>query len=208
MNWLFADSPSRSNPMRADQPEYTRYNHSARPRRHYRRPRVPCRAHRSPRTIRQRSPYRTRNRLRQGRLPSTSRHEHPELNFLGIEWANEFYKYSADAWPPRHHQRSHHAYRCPALRHSSLAESSLAALHIYHPDPWPKSDITTSRLISRPSSKLFPRSCRSARAWPSRPTTRILRADSSRHGHLPAPDARGIRRPGLRNRRGKHPDQF
>ena len=73
---------------------------------------------------------------------------YPERNFFGIEWANEFYRYACDRL--RRHGlenvrllRSDAAYFmrviCPA--------DSLAALHVYHPDPWPKKRHHKRRLI-------------------------------------------------------------
>lgn len=63
----------------------------------------------------------------------------PERNFLGIEWAGEFYRYAVDRmerwqvpnvrllrWDAGHFIRQ----ICP--------RASLLALHVYHPDPWPK----------------------------------------------------------------------
>lgn len=64
---------------------------------------------------------------------------HPERNFLGIEWANQFYKFAVDRmqrWrvPNVRMLRTDAAHFvkvvCPRV--------SLAALHVYHPDPWPK----------------------------------------------------------------------
>jgi len=64
---------------------------------------------------------------------------HPERNFLGIEWANEFYRYAVDRM-----QR----WRVPNVRmlrtdaahfiRVVCPRDSLTALHVYHPDPWPK----------------------------------------------------------------------
>lgn len=63
----------------------------------------------------------------------------PERNFLGIEWASKYYRFAVDrmerwgvtnvrmvrldagAWVRQH---------CP--------RNSLSAIHVYHPDPWPK----------------------------------------------------------------------
>lgn len=63
----------------------------------------------------------------------------PERNFLGIEWANEFYRFAADRltrWgvPNVRMLRTDASHFiqvvCPRV--------SLTALHVYHPDPWPK----------------------------------------------------------------------
>ncbi|MEW6197362.1 MAG: tRNA (guanosine(46)-N7)-methyltransferase TrmB [Planctomycetota bacterium] len=63
----------------------------------------------------------------------------PDRNFLGIEWASEFYRYAVDRmerwkapnvrilrWDGGHFIRT----ICPP--------ESITALHVYHPDPWPK----------------------------------------------------------------------
>lgn len=63
----------------------------------------------------------------------------PDRNFLGIEWANEFYRFAVDRmerwkvpnvrmlrWDAGHFIRT----ICPP--------ASVTALHVYHPDPWPK----------------------------------------------------------------------
>ncbi len=64
---------------------------------------------------------------------------HPERNFLGIEWANQFFRFAADRlrrWGVTNARmvRTDAAHfirvQCP--------RDSLAALHVYHPDPWPK----------------------------------------------------------------------
>ena len=63
----------------------------------------------------------------------------PERNFLGIEWANEYYRFGVDRmerWQIANVRllRSDGAHFirivCP--------RESLTALHVYHPDPWPK----------------------------------------------------------------------
>lgn len=73
-----------------------------------------------------------------GFLLDRARH-HPDIRMLGIEWANKYYKYIADRLARRGvtnarvmrtdagHFVAHH-----------LPPQCLAALHIYHPDPWPK----------------------------------------------------------------------
>jgi tRNA (guanine-N7-)-methyltransferase len=63
----------------------------------------------------------------------------PEHNFLGLEWAGEFYRYAVDRmqrWKMPNvrllrSDASHFVrFTCP--------RTSLTALHVYHPDPWPK----------------------------------------------------------------------
>jgi tRNA (guanine-N7-)-methyltransferase len=63
----------------------------------------------------------------------------PEHNFLGIEWANQFYRYAVDRFE---------RWRVPNVKMLRADASvfvrrvcprgSLTALHIFHPDPWPK----------------------------------------------------------------------
>jgi tRNA (guanine-N7-)-methyltransferase len=63
----------------------------------------------------------------------------PEVNYLGIEWAGEFYRYAADRLRRRQidNVRMLHAdavefirYRCP--------DAVAAIVHLYFSDPWPK----------------------------------------------------------------------
>lgn len=72
----------------------------------------------------------------------------PDLNLLGIEWANEFYRYALDRmrrWGVSNVRlvRTDASYfmrvQCP--------RASLAALHVYHPDPWPKTRHHKRRLF-------------------------------------------------------------
>jgi len=77
--------------------------------------------------------------------------EHPELNFLGIEWANKFFRFAADRmarWGVTNVRimRTDAAYFVT----SQLEPSCIAALHIYHPDPWPKKRHHKRRLIQPP----------------------------------------------------------
>lgn len=74
--------------------------------------------------------------------------QHPERNFLGIEWAGEFYRFAVDRmqrWgmPNVRLLRSDggHFLRfvCPP--------ASLTVLHVYHPDPWPKKRHHKRRLV-------------------------------------------------------------
>lgn len=75
----------------------------------------------------------------------------PQINFFGIEWANEFYKYAVDRM-----QR----WNVPNVRIARTDAShfirvqcpreSLAMLHVYHPDPWPKKRHHKRRLFQPP----------------------------------------------------------
>ncbi len=72
----------------------------------------------------------------------------PDHNFFGIEWASKYYRFAVDRmerWKVSNVRMARidggHFMRvlCP--------RESLAALHIYHPDPWPKRRQQKRRLI-------------------------------------------------------------
>jgi tRNA (guanine-N7-)-methyltransferase len=74
--------------------------------------------------------------------------ERPELRLLGIEWANKIFRYTADRMARRG------AWNVRVMRTDAdhfvkrqLRGASLSALHIYHPDPWPKKRHHKRRLI-------------------------------------------------------------
>lgn len=74
----------------------------------------------------------------------------PDHRFLGIEWANKYCRYTADRmarWGMTNVRIMRTDARNFVLCH--LAESSLAALHIYHPDPWPKKRHHKRRLFQK-----------------------------------------------------------
>jgi tRNA (guanine-N7-)-methyltransferase len=63
----------------------------------------------------------------------------PEINFLGIEWANKYYKYAVD----RIGRRAIGNVRiirteAASFIANSIDEASVECFHIYYPDPWPK----------------------------------------------------------------------
>ncbi|MFQ5503018.1 MAG: tRNA (guanosine(46)-N7)-methyltransferase TrmB, partial [Phycisphaerae bacterium] len=75
--------------------------------------------------------------------------EHPEKREVGIEWANKFFKYAADRMA-RWALTNVRIMRTDA-RHllcHQLAADCLDALHVYHPDPWPKKRHHKRRLFS------------------------------------------------------------
>lgn len=76
---------------------------------------------------------------------------HPELNFLGIEWANAIYRYVIDRLQ-RHHVSNARMLRVDAgyFVRVCCPRDSLAALHTYHPDPWPKKRHHRRRLFQKP----------------------------------------------------------
>ena len=76
---------------------------------------------------------------------------HPERNFLGIEWANRFFRFAADRlrrWGVTNARMvrtdASHFMRVQCPR------DSLSALHVYHPDPWPKKRHHKRRLFQKP----------------------------------------------------------
>lgn len=77
--------------------------------------------------------------------------ERIDRNFLGIEWANEFYKYAVDRMQ-RWHMTNVRILRTDASHfvRAICPRESLAALHVYHPDPWPKTRHHKRRLFQPP----------------------------------------------------------
>lgn len=72
----------------------------------------------------------------------------PAHDFLGIEWANKIYRYAVDRmerWrvPNVRMLRTDAAYFVRVV----CPRASLTALHVYHPDPWPKKRHHRRRLI-------------------------------------------------------------
>ena len=75
----------------------------------------------------------------------------PDQNFLGIEWANKFYRFAADRlrrWnvPNARMVRTDASHFIRVL----CPRESLSALHVYHPDPWPKKRHHKRRLFQKP----------------------------------------------------------
>jgi tRNA (guanine-N7-)-methyltransferase len=65
--------------------------------------------------------------------------ERPDIDLLGIEYANKFFKYAADRmarWGVPNVRMMRTDARNFVIHH--LPARCLTALHIYHPDPWPK----------------------------------------------------------------------
>lgn len=80
----------------------------------------------------------------------------PEVNFLGIEWANKYYRHAVDRIG-RHDIMNVKLIRSEAA--SFLAEfvprSSIDSFHIYFPDPWPKKRHNKRRLICQANIEQF-----------------------------------------------------
>src|SRR5205807_4142652 len=72
----------------------------------------------------------------------------PETNFLGIEWARWFWRYASDRLRRAGcgNTRTVRAEASFFLR-EFVPPASLAVLHIYFPDPWPKARHHKRRLI-------------------------------------------------------------
>ena len=73
----------------------------------------------------------------------------PQTNYLGIEWANKYYKYTADR-ARRWGLVNMRMLRCDArdfIIHNIPAQS-VQTLHIYFPDPWPKKRHHKRRLFT------------------------------------------------------------
>jgi tRNA (guanine-N7-)-methyltransferase len=78
----------------------------------------------------------------------------PGTNFIGIEWAKAYAEFAADRL------RRHGLTNCRIVNAEAswwirchIPDSSLAAIHIYFPDPWPKARHHKRRLIQLPFLK-------------------------------------------------------
>ncbi|MEK6674521.1 MAG: tRNA (guanosine(46)-N7)-methyltransferase TrmB [Planctomycetota bacterium] len=72
----------------------------------------------------------------------------PELRFLGIEWKNEYFRYTADRMA-RWAIRNVRVMRTDAAHfvRAQLPADCVSILHLYHPDPWPKKRHHKRRLV-------------------------------------------------------------
>jgi len=75
----------------------------------------------------------------------------PGINFLGIEYARGFWRYASDRLR-RAGCSNAHTVRAEAgfFLREFIGTSSLSAVHIYFPDPWPKKRHNKRRLIQLP----------------------------------------------------------
>jgi tRNA (guanine-N7-)-methyltransferase len=74
-------------------------------------------------------------------------HERPEHNFLGVEWAAKYARYVADRMF-RHGLANVRILRTDAADFiRQLPTVGVVALHLYHPDPWPKKRHHKRRLV-------------------------------------------------------------
>jgi len=91
---------------------------------------------------------------------------HPEIHFLGIEWANKFFLYSVDRmvrWEMENVRLMRTDAKLFVMRH--LAPNSLSALHLYHPDPWPKKRHHKRRLVQKDFADAAARSLQPGARW-------------------------------------------
>ena len=73
----------------------------------------------------------------------------PQINFLGIEWANKFYKYSVDRIGRRNVGKVRIIRTEAALFvFEHINNNSVDCFHIYFPDPWPKRSHHKRRFVS------------------------------------------------------------
>jgi tRNA (guanine-N7-)-methyltransferase len=82
----------------------------------------------------------------------------PETNFLGIEWAGEFYRYAADRLRRRelHNVRVLHANATEFIRFW-CPDSCTSVVHLYYSDPWPKKRHHKRRVLQSESLEQFHR---------------------------------------------------
>ena len=74
---------------------------------------------------------------------------YPEFNFLGIEWANKYYKLAVDRMG-RWKIGNVRIIRTDAATFitENIPDDSVSWFHIYYPDPWPKTRHQKRRFIS------------------------------------------------------------
>ncbi len=82
----------------------------------------------------------------------------PETNFLGIEWAGEFFRYAADRI--RRHAmpnvRMLHEDATEVVAHR-LPDACCRVVHLYFSDPWPKARHHKRRVVQDASMRAFHR---------------------------------------------------
>ena len=91
---------------------------------------------------------------------------HPERNYFGVEWANKYFRYAADRMR-RWGMTNVRLIRTDAsyLVGQKLPPASLGALHIYHPDPWPKKRHHKRRLFKPEFVEAAVRALRPGARW-------------------------------------------
>lgn len=76
----------------------------------------------------------------------------PEANFFGIEWARFYWRFTCDRLRRNGCEANSRCIRADAgtFLQDFVADASLAGLHIYFPDPWPKVRHNKRRLVQPP----------------------------------------------------------
>ncbi len=90
----------------------------------------------------------------------------PDVRLLGIEWANKFYTYAADRmarWGVTNVRVMRTDAGVFVMR--NLPPQCLSALHVYHPDPWPKKRHHKRRLFQTPFIDAAIRCTKPAARW-------------------------------------------
>ncbi len=91
---------------------------------------------------------------------------HPDKRLIGIEWANKIFRYTADRMA-RRGVTNVRIMRTDARYFvmQQLSPKCLSALHIYHPDPWPKKRHHKRRLIQQDFVDAAVRTLRPGARW-------------------------------------------
>lgn len=81
---------------------------------------------------------------------------HPQIGFLGIEWANKFYRFAVDRIG-RWSLTNVRIIRTDASNFIAefLPDNSVDCFHIYFPDPWPKKRHHKRRFVSETNLHQF-----------------------------------------------------
>jgi len=91
---------------------------------------------------------------------------HPERDYFGVEWANKYFRYAADRmvrWGVPNVRLMRTDARHLMLHH--VPPASLDALHVYHPDPWPKKRHHKRRLFQPEFVEAAVRALRPGARW-------------------------------------------
>ncbi len=89
-----------------------------------------------------------------------------DRRFLGIEWANKFYRHAADRmarWGMTNVRMMRADARDFVMHH--LPPACLSALHLYHPDPWPKKRHHKRRLVQPDFANAAVRAIKPGGVW-------------------------------------------
>ena len=81
---------------------------------------------------------------------------HPEINYLGLEYARWYWRYASDRLR-RHNLLNVRTLRAEAVYFLTefVTPESISVLHIYFPDPWPKKRHHKRRLIQEKTMPFF-----------------------------------------------------